>query len=147
MDREINSSLEQKLDKMENLLNITQSISEIIKKEDTEELLKVFKTRQQVMDDIDLLDKKLLKFFKNDAYTFKKHILKSDSKLKVTYDNILSLTKKIKGLDDANLESTKTLFSNLKQDITALKQTETALKGYGIIGTNNRDGAFIDTKK
>lgn len=147
MDREIKSLLEQKLDLMENLLNITQSISEIIKKEDTEELLKVLKTRQQVMDDIDLLDNKLLKFFKNDAYALIKYILNSDSKLQVTYDNILSLIKKIKRLDDANLEGTKTLFSKLKQDITALKQTETALKGYGIIGTSNRDGAFIDTKK
>lgn len=146
MDREIKSLLEQKLDLMENLLNMTESISEIIKKDDTEELLKVLKARQQVVDDIDLLDNKLLKFFKDDAYSLMKYVFNS-SDLQTAHDNIASLVIQIKEIDDKNLKIIKTLFSKLKQDIAKLKQTENALKGYGIVGTDSRDGAFIDTKR
>jgi hypothetical protein len=55
--------------------------------------------------------------------------------------------KKIRELDDKNMKVTQELFSKLKEDISKLKQAENALKGYGIIGTSSRDGAFIDTKK
>jgi len=146
MDREIIILLEQKLDIMKELLNITQSISEIIKKDDTEELLKVFKSRQQLMEAIDLLDSKLLKFFKDDKDALIKY-LTSDIKIRAVYDNVLSLIKEIKEIDDANLESIKNAFSKIKEDISTLRQAETALKGYGVLGTTIRNGAFIDTKK
>lgn len=146
MDREITSLLEQKLDKINELLKVTKSISDIIKKEDIEELLKLFKDRQQLMDDIDHIDGKLLTFFKDDKNALVKHI-NSDGQLKAINDSVLSLVTRIKALDDANLEGVKNLFAKLKEDIAAFRQTETALKGYGLLGTSNRDGAFIDTKK
>ncbi|MGB4632071.1 MAG: flagellar protein FlgN, partial [Tepidanaerobacteraceae bacterium] len=71
----------------------------------------------------------------------------SDGQLKAINDSVLSLVTRIKAVDDANLEGVKNLFAKLKEDIAAFRQTETALKGYGLLGTSNRDGAFIDTKK
>ncbi|NLZ53149.1 MAG: hypothetical protein GX892_08385 [Thermoanaerobacteraceae bacterium] len=71
----------------------------------------------------------------------------NSSDLQTAHDNIASLVIQIKEIDDKNLKIIKTLFSKLKQDIAKLKQTENALKGYGIVGTDSRDGAFIDTKR
>ena len=146
MEETVKSLLEQKLNVMENLLNITQRISEIIKREDTEELLIALNDRQQLINNIDQIDTKLLNFFNDDISGFIKYTL-GDCKLRAVHNNILSLLKKIKEIDDINLDGIKALFSKLKEDICKLKQTETALKGYGIIGAGNRDGAFIDTKK
>jgi len=146
MKETVKSLLEQKLNMMENLLNITQRISEIIKREDTEELLIALNDRQQLINNIDQIDTKLLNFFNDDISGFIKYTL-GDCKLRAVHNDILSLLKKIKEIDDINLDGIKALFSKLKEDICKLKQTETALKGYGIIGAGNRDGAFIDTKK
>ena len=146
MKETVKSLLEQKLNMMENLLNITQRISEIIKREDTEELLIALNDRQQLINNIDQIDTKLLNFFNDDISGFIKYTL-GDCKLRAVHNDILSLLKKIKEIDDINLDGIKALFSKLKEDICKLRQTETALKGYGIIGAGNRDGAFIDTKK
>lgn len=146
MEETVKSLLEQKLNVMENLLNITQRISDIIKREDTEELLIALNDRQQLINNIDQIDTKLLNFFNDDISGFIKYTL-GDCKLRAVHNNILSLLKKIKEIDDINLDGIKALFSKLKEDICKLRQTETALKGYGIIGAGSRDGAFIDTKK
>ena len=146
MEETVKSLLEQKLNVMENLLNITQRISDIIKREDTEELLIALNDRQQLINNIDQIDTKLLNFFNDDISGFIKYTL-GDCKLRAVHNDILSLLKKIKEIDDINLDGIKALFSKLKEDICKLRQTETALKGYGIIGAGSRDGAFIDTKK
>jgi len=146
MEETVKNLLEQKLNVMENLLNITQRISEIIKREDTEELLIALNDRQQLINNIDQIDTKLLNFFNDDISGLIKYTL-GDCKLRAVHNNILSLLKKIKEIDDINLDGIKALFSKLKEDICKLRQTETALKGYGIIGAGSRDGAFIDTKK
>lgn len=146
MEETVKSLLEQKLNVMENLLNITQRISDIIKREDTEELLIALNDRQQLINNIDKIDTKLLNFFNDDISGFIKYTL-GDCKLRAVHNDILSLLKKIKEIDDINLDGIKALFSKLKEDICKLRQTETALKGYGIIGAGSRDGAFIDTKK
>ena len=146
MEETVKNLLEQKLNVMENLLNITQRISDIIKREDTEELLIALNDRQQLINNIDKIDTKLLNFFNDDISGFIKYTL-GDCKLRAVHNDILSLLKKIKEIDDINLDGIKALFSKLKEDICKLRQTETALKGYGIIGAGSRDGAFIDTKK
>ena len=147
MDREIKSLLEQKLEVMKKMLDVTKSISEVIKKDDAEELLKILSGKQQLIEEVDQIDGKLLKFFGDDKDALIK-FLHSDSQAKAVNDSIVSTIKEIKALDDANLESIKNTFSKLKEDIATLKQTESALKGYGFIGgTGSRGGAFIDTKK
>ncbi len=147
MDKEVKGLLEKKLNKMKKLFNVTESISDAARQEDAEELLKFLKSRQQLMDDIDQIDGQLLNFFNDDAKALIKFVLNGDNEIQVIHNNIMSQLKKIKELDDKNLEDIKALFSKLKQDIHNLKRTETALKGYGIIGTGSQDGAFIDTKK
>lgn len=146
MDKEVKGLLEKKLNKMKKLFNVTESISDAAQQEDAEELLKFLKSRQQLINNIDKIDTKLLNFFNDDISGFIKYTL-GDCKLRAVHNDILSLLKKIKEIDDINLDGIKALFSKLKEDICKLRQTETALKGYGIIGAGSRDGAFIDTKK
>ena len=147
MEKEIERLLASKLEKLENLLEYTQNISDTLEEEHTEELLKILSLRQLLMEDIDSIDSRLLSFFEGDLNAFTKYITDGSYKLRDIYKSIVTLLKKTQELDDKNITGAQELFSRLKGDINSLKQAENALKGYGIIGTSSRDGAFIDTKK
>ncbi|WP_296972206.1 flagellar export chaperone FlgN [Tepidanaerobacter sp. EBM-38] len=147
MDKDIAGLLKSKLEKLETLYKYTQNISDALKKDDTEELLKILNSRQRLMEEVDSLDCQLLSFFEGNIDAFKEYVADDNKILKAVYDNIGVFLKKIQQLDAENTAVMQKLFSKLKDDISNLKQAENALKGYGIIGKSARDGAFIDTKK
>ncbi|MGI5858999.1 MAG: flagellar export chaperone FlgN [Tepidanaerobacteraceae bacterium] len=146
MEKEVKRLLESKLEKIEDLYKYTQDISDALEEENTEVLITVLSSRQRLMEDIDSIDSRLLSFF-NGNFDELTNVINSSHKLKEIYNDITVSLKKIRELDDKNMKVTQELFSKLKEDISKLKQAENALKGYGIIGTSSRDGAFIDTKK
>ncbi len=147
MEKEIKRLLASKLEKIEDLDKHTQKISDALEAENTEELLKILSIRQQLMEEIDSIDSRLLSFFEGNINIFAKYINDGDRELKEIYNDIAVSLKKTRELDSENIRDAQELFTKLKEDISNLKQTENALKGYGIIGTSFRDGAFIDTKK
>lgn len=147
MEKEIKPLLLKKLEKMENLLKLTQSIAETLKKEDTEELLKILNARQKLMAEIDLLDSRVLSCFNADKTALIKFISNDSGELKANYNNIKALIEKTKELDDANLESINSLFAELTEDMKNLKQAENAMKGYGFYKQDDFSGAFINTMK
>ena len=147
MEKEIKRLLASKLEKIEDLDKHTQKISDALEAENTEELLKILSIRQQLMEEIDSIDSRLLSFFEGDIDVFTKYINDGDRELKEIYNDIAVSLKKTREFDDKNMRAAQELHSKLKEDMSKLKQTENALKGYGIIGTSSSDGAIIDTKK
>jgi mevalonate kinase len=147
MEKEIKKLLASKLEKIEDLDKHTQKISDALEAENTEELLKILSVRQRLMEEIDFIDSRLLSFFEGDIDVFTKYINDGDRELKEIYNDIAVSLKKTREFDDKNMRAAQELHSKLKEDMSKLKQTENALKGYGIIGTSSSDGAFIDTKK
>lgn len=147
MENEIKRLLLSKLEKIENFYEHTQNIHKTLEEEDTEKLLGLFNARQQLIEDIDQIDSRLLLFFDGNFNELSKYIIKGDEALIKIYNNILTFLKKIRKYDDENIIGTRKLLSKIKGDISHLKQAGNALKGYGIIGKSSHDGAFIDTKK
>jgi len=147
MEKEIKPLLFMKHKKMENLLEFTQEISDTLKRKDTEELLKVLSARQQLMEEINLLDSRVLSYCNGDKILFSNIILNGSQELKEIHDSTKALLEKIKSVDDANLSGIKSLFAELKEDMKNLKQAESAMKGYGFYRSGGSSGAFIDTKK
>ena len=74
MEKEIKRLLASKLEKIEDLDKHTQKISDALEAENTEELLKILSIRQQLMEEIDFIDSRLLSFFEGDIDVFTKYI-------------------------------------------------------------------------
>ncbi len=147
MENQIKKLLEEKLEKVRVFDTQTRKVSDALAKKDIQGLFKILDYRQELIKDIDIVDTKLLAFFKENVDSFKTYISRSSSELKKTHSNTEALLRKVQALDEKNKETANGLFAKLKNDMENLRKTENALKGYGIIGKRSDDGAFIDTKK
>jgi len=147
MEKEIRPLFLEKLEKVENMLKLTQEISDALEKKDSDELLKILNARQKLMKEIDLLDSRVFSYFNGDKKALMSFISEGNQEIKKTYDSIGAILKKIKALDDVNINGIKSLFDESKEDMKNLKQAETAMKGYGFYRAGGSGGAFIDTKK
>ncbi|HHX24779.1 MAG TPA: flagellar protein FlgN [Thermoanaerobacterales bacterium] len=147
MSNEIRSLLQEKLDKIKCFYKCTQDITRAIEEEDSEKLLELLKNRQEIIKEIEIVDNNLHSLFNGDFHVFLKKILQCNGEIKKVYNNILKFLNKIQEMDEKNLVRIKELFTKINEDISHLKQTGNALKGYGFIGKASYDGAFIDTKK
>lgn len=144
--KQLTGLLARKHEKIKQMMGFTQDIREVLKLEDTQKLVELFELRQQLMDEVDVLDEKLGSLFAKDMSKLLKAIEDNDEAKKI-HNGLMEDLKKMQELDKENLQKAKTMKAHIAEDISGLKKAETAMKGYGFIGTTSGDGAFIDTKK
>lgn len=132
---------------LEEIRETTWKIGKAFEEEDIEQALELLKLRKQQMDRVDDLDGKALSACSGDSAVLLRSIEK-DGELKKFFEAIRVILKGIKEKDDENIKKARELQLQLSDDITNLKHTERALRGYGAIESRpSRFGAFIDTKK
>jgi hypothetical protein len=139
--------LHKKNEMLKDMFEHTLNISTALEKNDIEQVLMILRLRQQEMEIIDEIDKKILSSFAGD-FTVLWENIKNDEELKIIYSEIQSILKKIKAQDDENMEKARKEKLKLSDDIKSVRHTGQAMRGYGVIdGRSPNFGAFIDTKK
>ncbi|MCR4431708.1 MAG: hypothetical protein NUV45_11910 [Tepidanaerobacteraceae bacterium] len=132
---------------VEEIRNTTLDILKALEAKDAELVLKLLKLRKQQMDKIDEMDNNAASAFSGDRNALQKRI-ESDMESKNIFQSIMSLLKEVKGKDDECMIKVRKLRDEISVDLTNLKQTGRALKGYGASQSQPSGyGAFIDTKK
>lgn len=119
----------------------TKEINKAIDKKDTQKILELLDARQNLINESNKIDSNI-KNIKNLVRQ-----AEDDLQTKKILDEINTILKYIKDIDDENRKKSSHFTGILKEKISDLKQTGNAMKGYGIIGGGTTsEGAFIDTK-
>lgn len=124
----------------------TEDISKALESQEIEKTVELFQHRQQLIEKLNYITQKIEE---NTGSSLKK-LLEDRSKEdnQEVIDEIAFLLKKIKTLDDDNKIKMDLLKTSITEEITKIKQTGNAMKGYGIIGDRpSSEGAFIDMKR
>lgn len=129
---------------LEEILNTTKDIGESVKNKKSADILKLLNLRQQKIDELDAIDKDLSGIF-GDIQKAKKYF--DSEKLEDLRKQIDDILCNIKKYDDENRKAAMSFKQEISKKIKNIKQTSSAMKGYGIVNKDANFGAFIDTKK
>jgi DNA repair ATPase RecN len=129
------------------ILRHTIDISKVLDDKDTGKLEDILNLRQQAIEESDKIDEELSASYDGDIKELIQKITVSCGQLNDIYKEIAACLNDIKQQDHKNLTKANEVCSKISSDISKLKQTGNAMRGYGLIGGQTDGGAFIDTKK
>ncbi len=129
------------------ILRHTIDISKVMDDRDTGRLGEILNLRQQAIEESDKIDEELSALFNGDLKELLQIITDSGGQLNDVFKEIEACLNDIKQHDRKNLIKADEVYHKILSDISKLKQTGNAMRGYGFIRGQTDSGAFIDTKK
>lgn len=150
-------SCKKKCDLLSQMLELTQNQTEVIKSEDTDELLAIIDAKQKKIDEINTLDeifnaelqklKGLLKVESLDEVSREKLIVDSIflNRLKDVIKDIVLLSEKIAEVEKVNNESANAVYKELSEKIKDINKGKKLKSAY--TGNNDTSAVYFDKKK
>ena len=143
---QMQDNYQSKVEHLQRMLQNTNKQADLIEKDEIGALVDTLDERQRIMDGVDVLDGRLDKFYQELLTDYPQKEEDIHQVVQPYIEQIETLIKDIKTLDDTNRLKTQNKLAEYGQEIKQVRDTNKGVDTY----TNpyqSADGLFFDTKK